>query len=96
MLLMVLPAITYQGGDISYPYGLKKLFWFGRSNCGKYGGDFKCVDTVGDNWVSEEGWQEILRQFISSTRPDEDSDSLQTILWIYTPDFTKKGMLSSI
>jgi len=42
MLLMVLPAITYQGADISYQYGLKKLFWFGRSNCNLSDGDFRC------------------------------------------------------
>jgi hypothetical protein len=39
LLLMVLPAITYQGNDISFQYGLKKLFWFGRSNCD---GNFYC------------------------------------------------------
>lgn len=33
LLLMVLPAITYSGSDLSVSFGLKKLFWFGRSNC---------------------------------------------------------------
>jgi hypothetical protein len=42
MLLMVLPAITFAGSDISFEYGLKKLFWFGRSNCRVINGDFSC------------------------------------------------------
>ena len=58
MLLMVLPAITFQGTDISFSYGLKKLFWFGRSNCREVGGDFMCEK--GD-WISKDGWQEMLR-----------------------------------
>jgi hypothetical protein len=48
-MLMVLPAITYNGNDISYQYGLRELFWYGRSSChahvsadGTIGGDFLC------------------------------------------------------
>jgi len=33
VMLMALPAITYSSSDISHQYGLRKLFWFGRSNC---------------------------------------------------------------
>ena len=39
LLLMVLPAITYTAFDVSQQYGLKTLFWFGRSNCFDIGGD---------------------------------------------------------
>jgi hypothetical protein len=74
MLLMVLPAITYQGVDISYQYGLKKLFWFGRSNCNLVNGDFECDR---NNWISKGGWQEMLRQFVSSTRAGEEGEPLQ-------------------
>jgi len=51
---MVLPAITYSGSDLSVQFGLKKLFWFGRSNCQSVGGDFMCDD---GNWITKEGWQ---------------------------------------
>jgi hypothetical protein len=93
LLLMVLPAITYQGSDISYQYGLKKLFWFGRSNCQVVGGNFECER--GD-WISAEGWQEILRQFVVSTRADEYEQPLQQTMWIYTPDFNSNGQIQSI
>jgi len=53
MLLMVLPAITFSGSDISFNYGLKKLFWFGRSNCRVINGDFHCER---GEWISKEGW----------------------------------------
>mgnify|MGYP007058513860 CR=1 FL=1 len=33
VLLMALPAITYSSYDVSHQYGLRQLFWFGRSNC---------------------------------------------------------------
>lgn len=88
LLLMVLPAITYEGNDISFNYGLKKLFWFGRSSCSLKGGDFYCER--GD-WISYGGWQEMLRQFVSSTRAGEEGDPLQETLWIYTPDYKKDG-----
>jgi hypothetical protein len=52
ILLMVLPAITYQGNDISYESGLKKLFWFGRSNCKIQNSHF-CQS---GGWISHEGW----------------------------------------
>jgi hypothetical protein len=87
---MVLPAITYQGVDISFNYGLKKLFWFGRSSCIIDHGSFRCSKAE-TGWVSNEGWQEILRQFVMSTRADEYGDPLQKTLWIYTPDFNQKG-----
>jgi len=90
---MVLPAITYQGKDISYMYGLKKLFWFGRSNCSLLNGDFECDR---GNWISEAGWQEMLRQFVGSTRAGEDAEPNQQTLWIYTPDYTNSGKIGSI
>jgi hypothetical protein len=52
LMLMVLPAITYNGNDISYQYGIRELFWYGRSSCHKHqsadgsvGGDFLCHET---------------------------------------------------
>ena len=32
---MVLPLLTYSEIDYSSEYGLRELFWFGRSNCVK-------------------------------------------------------------
>jgi len=40
LLLMVLPAITYEQTDESLNYGLRNLFWFGRSNCNLVKGNF--------------------------------------------------------
>lgn len=42
LMLMVLPILTYSGVDYSVEYGLRKLFWYGRSNCKNIGGDFNC------------------------------------------------------
>lgn len=32
-MLMILPLLTYTRTDYSSEYGIKQLFWFGRSNC---------------------------------------------------------------
>jgi hypothetical protein len=55
IMLMVLPAITYHGCDFSAQYGLKKLFWFGRSSCDNLDGDFSCNKV---NWIKKGGWDE--------------------------------------
>jgi len=55
LLLMVLPAITYSQADISHNYGLKQLFWFGRSDCHLIKGSFDCEK---NGWITEEGWKE--------------------------------------
>jgi len=39
-LLMALPAITYGSFDAAHQYGLRQLFWFGKSNCKQIDGDF--------------------------------------------------------
>jgi hypothetical protein len=49
LMLMVLPLLSYSEIDISAEYGLRELFWFGRSNCKKSNGDFYCDEKP---WVS--------------------------------------------
>jgi len=48
-MLMILPLLTYTRTDYSSEYGIKQLFWFGRSNCQKVKGDFYCAR---GNWIS--------------------------------------------
>lgn len=81
---MVLPAITYNGSDVSHQYGIKKLFWFGRSNCAEIDGNFMC--DRGD-WITNEGWEEQLRNFVSAARADENSKPLKEVLWIQMPNY---------
>jgi len=38
----------------------------------------------------------MLRQFVSSTRSDEEEDPLQVTLWIYTPDYDNFGQIKPI
>ena len=33
LLMLMLPLLTYSQLDYSGDYGLRELFWFGRSNC---------------------------------------------------------------
>lgn len=57
LMLMVLPALTYSGTDYSSEYGLRSLFWYGRSTCNQVKGEFFCNR---NNWVSAKGWNEKL------------------------------------
>ncbi len=48
-MLMFLPILTYSATDFSSEYGLRKLFWYGRSNCAAINGTFYCER---GNWVT--------------------------------------------
>ena len=50
LLLMVLPAITFNQQDYSFQFGIRQLFWFGRSNCSSIDGDFNC--DIKANWTT--------------------------------------------
>jgi len=38
----------------------------------------------------------MLRNFVVAARPDEQSGSSQTTLWIYTPDYDEGGAIKAI
>lgn len=99
-MLMVLPAITYNGNDISYQYGIRELFWYGRSSChahespdGSTGGDFLCHET---QWVTSRGWETMLRQFVSATAADMTQAPIANVLWIFIPNYERNGEIMSI
>jgi len=37
-----------------------------------------------------------LRQFVTAANIDGSDDPAWTVLWLYVPDFTKKGQMNSI
>jgi len=83
---MALPAITYSSFDAAHQYGLRQLFWFGRSNCIPINGEFECPPNA---WMSKDGWEEHLRNFISAASPGESEPLSKEVLWIYAPDFNR-------
>lgn len=93
VLLMALPAITYSSFDVSHQYGLKSLFWFGRSNCIEISGQFDCEP---ESWLSHEGWEEHLRNFISAGSAEESAKPSRTVLWLHTPDYNRNGVVGDI
>ena len=94
LLLMVLPAIQYQSEDSSIGYGLRQVFWFGRSNCNEIKGEFYCEDRI--DWVTHEGWQSLLRGFVKTTSPSFEDEGVKSVLWMYVPDYDKQGLMSEI
>ena len=44
LMLMVLPLLSRSDIDFSEEYGMRELFWFGRSNCEDSSGNFLCED----------------------------------------------------
>ncbi|CDW71083.1 adenylyl cyclase [Stylonychia lemnae] len=93
LMLMVLPLLSYSENDFSSEYGLREIFWFGRSQCSKANGDFYCEN---GNWVTQEGWFELLRQYTNSSFANEGDDQTKELLWLYVPDYNKDGRMGSI
>jgi hypothetical protein len=100
LMLMVLPLLTYSEIDFSSEYGLRELFWFGRSSCDKNEPDvdgtlrdFFCSEEA---WITTDGWHELLRQYTRSSSQGDTSEVTKTLLWLYVPDFLQKGTLSDI
>ena len=93
LMLMVLPLLTYSEIDYSSEYGLREVFWFGRSSCVQAEGDFYCDPQP---WLTSEGWYQLLRNYIKSSAPDESSTLSKEIIWLYVPDFNNNGRLSTI
>lgn len=95
LLLMVLPAISFTQVDNTFDYGIKQVFWFGRSNCNIINGQFFCGDRV--NWLTNDGWQSILRNFVQATSITDNSlQATKNVLWMYVPDFEKNGQMGEI
>lgn len=92
-MLMVLPLLSYSEIDFSSEYGLRELFWFGRSSCENVNGTFYCQE---NDWVTTEGWNELLRQYVDSSYGSEGQALTKTVLWIYVPDFNSSGRMASI
>ena len=49
-----------------------------------------------EEWVTQEGWEEMQRHFVSAARASEEEVVQKKMLWLYVPDYNKKGRISSI
>jgi hypothetical protein len=92
-MLMFLPILTYSATDYSSEYGLRKLFWYGRSNCANVNGTFMCEK---GNWITKAGWNQMLYEYIVAGRGIETDPLTRDLLWLYIPDFDKNGSMSEI
>ena len=76
--------------DISFQFGIRNVFWFGRASCNTLKADFHCTDKV--DWITADGWQSILRGYVSATGETDGVEAgLKSVLWMYVPDFDKGG-----
>ena len=88
LLMFVLPLLTYSQDDYSGDYGLRELFWYGRSDwtSGFYWDTSK-------SWITKEGWYELVRLFVNHKI---DQGVNIPILWLYIPDFNQNGKMAEI
>lgn len=93
LMLMVLPLLTYGEIDYSSEYGMRELFWFGRSSCIKAEGDFYCDK---QSWLTNQGWYEMLRNYVKASKAEDNDDVTKEVLWLYLPDFTQNGRMRTI
>lgn len=108
-MLMVLPLLAPSTIDYSQEYGIRELFWLGRSNCkipttNSLTGlpltpdevnTFLCEESE-QEWITEQGWYELLREFTIAARLDSEAEPTWTVLWMYIPDYTQDGKMSTI
>lgn len=95
LMLMVLPQISYSTENYTGHTGLRELFKFGRSSCRS---NEDTDDTFCDSqtWITQEGWNEKLRQFITAQSNSDNIPVEKEVLWIYVPVWSKNGMIESI
>ena len=114
---MILPLLTPTETDFVQEYGLREIFWMGRSNCVTKDKvdetniddlipdyvdmadiaqptseltSFFC-DMTSEPWLTEEGWIELLTMYVTASEIPEGSDLTWEVLWLYVPDFNKRG-----
>ena len=107
LMLMVLPLLAPSTIDFSQEYGLREIFWLGRSNCeiptintltGELTAQgeistFLCEDAE-QIWITKEGWFELLREFVSASEGKGDNgEATWSVLWMYVPDYMNKGKM---
>ena len=46
--------------------------------------------------MSQAGWEEHLRNFISAASPSENGPFSRKVLWIHAPDYNRNGVLGDI
>ncbi len=56
---------------------------------------FLC-DESEQQWITEEGWNELLRQYTTAANILGSTEPSWTLLWIYIPDYTLKGKMNTI
>jgi hypothetical protein len=78
-MLMILPLLSRSETDYSTDAALREIFWFGRSTCEDENGFF-CKPGK-EKWLTEEGWNEILRSLVRSGM-NGDSVMKKQVLWI--------------
>ena len=98
LMLMILPLLTYSEIDFSSEYALREVFWFGRSSCVSNTQNPSSIDFYCPNkqWLTQEGWYEMLRGFLKAATADEGTDPDRQLIWIYLPDYNKQGRMSTI
>jgi hypothetical protein len=93
LILMVLPLLSRAEVDFSINYFLREIFWFGRSSCEDPLGFFCHPEE--EKWLTVEGWNEILRGSVRAGE-NNDGEKKKVVLWMYIPDYMKKGTMNSI
>jgi len=42
-------------------------------------------------WITEKGWIELLSMFVTASEIPEGSDLTWEVLWMYVPDYNRRG-----
>ena len=47
-------------------------------------------------WLTQAGWHEKLRQYVTAQRLSDADENYKDVLWLYIPDWARNGNIASI
>eukprot|EP00386_Alphamonas_edax_P009943 GDKI01032478.1.p1 GENE.GDKI01032478.1~~GDKI01032478.1.p1 ORF type:complete len:848 (-),score=288.72 GDKI01032478.1:159-2702(-) len=98
LMLLVIPVLQVSEEDNSRYFGLRQLFWYGRSQCKPNDANDNRLycNVQTQNWVTEEGWQRLLQMYVEVSKSGDTGQLTAPLLWLRVPDYRNKGMMRDI
>uniref|UniRef100_A0A0G4H167 Guanylate cyclase domain-containing protein n=1 Tax=Chromera velia CCMP2878 TaxID=1169474 RepID=A0A0G4H167_9ALVE len=91
LMLFVIPLLQVEEEDNSRFFGLRQIFWYGRSGCTDTEALSVHCEQQNGAWITLDGWDFMLFRYTkSSVTPGSDVNRFP-LLWLQAPDLRSKG-----
>ncbi|OMJ66960.1 hypothetical protein SteCoe_36024 [Stentor coeruleus] len=95
LMIIFVPIMQVNEDDNSSYYGLKQLFWMGRSSC--HLSDDECQPPKA-NWINNSSicWEDLVYRYSKSSQETDGKKPDYPLLWLRTPNYYKDGKIEDI